>query len=165
MVAVLLGRGLDPCDIGATRGLGYGQRRYFLTRLAGGDYLGLDLVATELLDRWQTDVVREQGSDHATGARHAEFPHQDEAHQGVTLAVTAVLGLETVTEDSDGARLFIEIARNFAVEIPLMNVRGDFLLGELTDDVGVGAVIVGVEGARNLSHVANDARPSAQFGK
>ena len=124
----------------------------------GGEYPGLHVVVAEALDWRQADVVGQHRGDHATGAGAGELLHDHHAHDGVSLAVSAVLGVETIAEQSDRCGPAVQVDIDLAGLLPRRNVGHDLALGELGNDLAKCEVMVVVERIRSSAHRASVAR-------
>ena len=147
-----LGEGRDPGDVGAGAGLGDPQRADLLARDPGHQPALLLLLGAEVEDRRHRDrgVGVEPGRDAARAARARQLLDPDRVVEvGPALAAVALGELEA--EEAELGAAAVELAREFARRLPLVDVRRDLLADEAPDRLAQ-LLVLGVERRRDGPH-------------
>lgn len=130
MVAVADSFGGEVPDIGATAGLGDGQRADQVA-LQGGSHVGVDQPLVARGDHVRhRDPAGEQGGEHAAGGAGLVHLLADDDGVGAVATPTTHRFGHAGAEQSRGAGLEVQIARQLTVAFPRRGVGQDFAFGE-----------------------------------
>src|SRR5690606_36405304 len=141
MIAVAHGAGLQIRDVRSARGLGDGERMDLLACEHGRGDAFFQLLRSDGEDRRQADGMDHQAGMQAARARARHLLGRDHAEKDIDGRAAIFLG-KAHAEEADRGRLSVQLARELARLVPVVDMGHDFLLDERAQGRPPGAMIL-----------------------